>query len=409
MTIQTSAAASGAIALTNSIRTKYINKYVEAAMFERVYDQLSHGIDKDGVEEAAFLGSSIQYDFLSDMEPGTTAISQTTDITPQALRATTATVTPVSRGEALQWSQQIDLMAYTNYGEQRFRAIGKNMMESLEILAAAAALQGGNVLRAAARASLDAGNTAHNLTEAAFGEAEVLCQTLKVPALVDPSTGRKSWIAVMHPSVFYDLRNNGNVESVALYQKSEIVLNYELGRLGPFKIIVSPWAKVFGAAGADHASNVDTTLSSAVNALSKTFVVASATNITSGDWLTVGTEETANTFQALNERVRVSADYVSGTTIDIVGEGANGGLRFGHASGVAVRNADSVFPVAYGGTHSLAKVFDREVGEFGEVVGPLKDGILEQFKTLGWKWWGQYGRPVESFILRGEYSSSLEA
>lgn len=395
--------------LTNAIRTKYTNQYIEAAELARVYDQLSEPVGKEGVQDSINSNNTVLVNFLSDMQPGVTAISQVADITPQTLRDATATVSPVSRGEALQWSEALELRAYTNYGEQRFKAVGKNMMESVDLLAQAAALQGGNVLRAAARASIDAGTPAHNLTEAAFAEAEVLMQTLKTPSFI--GNGRNQWFAIMHPSAFYDLRNNGNVESVALYQKAEIALNFELGQLGPFKIIATPWAKVFGAAGADNASNVATTLSSAANKLAKTIVVASATNITAGDWLTIGTEETANTFQPVNERVRVSADYSAGTTIDIIGEGANGGLRFDHDSAVAVRNADSVFPVAYGGPMSLVKLYDTKLenGAFGQVVGPKLDGILDQFATLGWKWYGNYGRWVESWILRGEYSGSLEA
>lgn len=376
-------------------------------MFERLYDQAAQPYGQASGLNPAFFENALQVPYLSDMEPATAAISETADITPQVLRDTTSSITPTSRGAALQWSQELDLKAFTNYGEMRFKALGKNMMESLELLAQAAALQGGLLIRAVARASLDAGTTAHNLSPAAFEEASSMLATLKAPAFV--GNGRSQWFAIMHPQAYHDLRNSGNVESVALYQQKEIVLNHELGQLGPFKIIVSPWAKVFGAAGVDNASNADTTLSSAANALATQIVVASATNINSGDYLTIGTEETGNTFQPLNERVRVSSAYVSGTTVDIIGEGANGGLRFAHASSVAVRNADTVFPVLYAGPSSLAKVYATEVGEFGQVVGPKVDGLLDQFGSLGWKWWGQYGRFAESWLLRGEYSSSLEA
>jgi len=84
-------------------------------------------------------------------------------------------------------------------------------------------------------------------------------------------------------------------------------------------------------------------------------------------------------------------------------------LRFDHLSGVAADNHDSVYPVAYGSPASLVKVFAAEVGEFGELVGPTKTGSIEQWTTLAWKWFGGYGRMAENYIIRGEYSSSLDA
>lgn len=380
-------------------------------MFQRTYDIYAKPIDKNLglVMKAIMQGSSVQVDFASDMTPEVTAISQVADINPQTLRDATASITPTSRGGALQWSENLDIQVYTDYGAHRHAAIGKNAAESIDLLAQAAALQGNNVKRPAARASLDAGTAAHNLTLANFVEASTIMQVHKSPMFIDNKGGTKNYFCVLHPEVYYDILTSGTVESVGIYQDKAMILNQELGRIAGFKLIVSPWAKVFGAAGADHASNVDTTLSSAANALATQIVVASATNITAGDYLTIGTEETGNTFQPRNERVTVSDAYVSGTTIDIIGEGANGGLRFPHDSAVAVRNADSVFPVLFGGPESIAKLYVPEIGEFGKIVGPKVDGLLDQFQSLGWKFYGGYGRWVESWLLRGEYSSSLEA
>lgn len=404
MTVQTAASTN---ALSNSVRTKYEDKYLEAADFVKLYDQVAKPYGQASGLDPAFFENVLQIPFLSDMQPGTTAISETADISPQALKDATATVTPTSRGEAIQWSQELDLKAFTNYGEKRFSAIGKNMQESIELLAIAAALQGGNVLRAAARASLDAGTAAHNLTMANVEEAMTVLQVLKCPAYV--ANGRPQWFMIMHGEPYYDLRSQGAISSVALYQDKEIILRGELGQVGNFKILSSPWAKVFGGAGADNATNVADTLASAAAALATQIVVTSGSNMTAGDYFTIGTEETANTFQPLNERVKVSSAYVSGTTVDIIGEGANGGLRFAHDAAVAVRNADSVFPVLFAGPSSLCKVYATEVGEFGEIVGPKQQGLLNQFGSLGWKWWGQYGRFSESWLVRGEYSASLEA
>jgi hypothetical protein len=85
-------------------------------------------------------------------------------------------------------------------------------------------------------------------------------------------------------------------------------------------------------------------------------------------------------------------------------------LRFPHAATTSYAlNADSVYPVAYGGPMSLVKVFAGDVGEFGQLVGPLYDGLANQWQSLAWKFYGGYGRVSENQIVRGEYSSSLDA
>lgn len=393
--------------LSSAVRAQYLADYIQEAEMKRLYSMYASWMNRSQADIER--GSSIVLNFLSDMTPETSAISETLDITPQVLRDSTASVTPTSRAGAVKWSETLELRHYTNLGAETFRKLARGLMESVELVFLNAALQGGFRLPGTARASLDAGTAGDNLTSGKFLAAGTMLDTMKVPAYVD-NGGRNMFFASAHPEAFADLISvASNLVSTGLYQKQEIITKWELGELGRFKIFASPWAKVFGAAGADHASNANTTLNGAVNALATSIVVASDTNISAGAYLTIGTEETGNTFYETNERVRVSSTYTSGTTVPVIGEGPNGGLRFDHASGVSVRNADSVFPVAFGGPESLAAAYAEEVGPYGEVVGPIKSGVAEQFKHLAFKWYGAVGRPIESRILRGEFSSAAEA
>jgi len=140
--------------------------------------------------------------------------------------------------------------------------------------------------------------------------------------------------------------------------------------------------------------------------LDKTITVTTTANITFGRYLTIGTEETGSTFYEANERCMVVSS--TGAVVTIIGEGANGGLRFGHDSGVAVRNADSVYPVAVGSSQSMAKLYASETGPFGEVVGPKVQGLADQFQSLAFKFYGGYGLWRENCIVRGEFASSLD-
>ena len=213
----------------------------------------------------------------------------------------------------------------------------------------------------------------------------------------------------MHPYVFHDISESGNVDAIGTYQDKGIHLNFELGQVGPFRLVVSPYAKVFFSAGADNASACATTLDGATNPLATSFTTADdkSATATTVPW-TIGTEETANTFYPTNEQVMVNT--VTTTAVSaFVGQAENGGLRFAHANGAAVRNADSVYTIAFGGPGSLVKVYAPGVGEFGEVVGPKESGLANQFTSIAWKFYGGYARLTDNMILRGEYSTSYEA
>ena len=408
MAIQVVTQTGNSVALSNSVRTQFIENYLEGAMAERLYDQLSYPVGRD--MRSLSHGSSVQVEFLSDMTPGTTAISEVVDITPQTLVDAIASITPTSRAEALQWSENIDLKVFTDYAAKRSNRVGKNMMETVDSLARDAATQGSLVIRdATARSSLDAGSTSNRADDVLFLKVSAMLQSLKVPGFKDRVNGQIARPCITHPYVFHDILRSTNVVAIAQYQKAGILFNHELGNIGEIRLVVSPWAKVFYGAGAANAKSVNTEVKSNITALDKTFVISNTSSVENGQWLNIlDTLESGATHVSTNER----AKYVSASnaTITIVGEGANGGFRFPHTGGTAVaNNSDSAYTLVFGGPDSLAKVYATEIGEFGQIVGPKRDGIVEQFATLGWKWYGGYGRLRENGLVRAEVSVSAEA
>ncbi len=406
MAIQTAATASGATALDASIHTRYLNDYEQAAEMARLYDQLAYPVGQDMSRLAR--GSTVTIPFISDMQPGTSAISETVDITPQVLEDTSTTLTPTSRAEALQASELLLMQVYTDYGQERFRAVGKNAMETIDNLAKDAACKGELVIRETARSGLAAGSTGHRADDGLFTEASTLMNTLKCPGF--PVKGGAAWVAIMHPAAYHDIREDGNVVSIGQYQMADIILNFELGAIGPFRLVVSPWAKVFGGAGENSAADsiVATTIACQADALATTVTVTAGEHMDGKAlYYTIGTEETGSTHYPKNEIVR----YVSHSALvaTIVGEGANGGLRFTHPALTPFRSASNVYTIVMGGPRSLAKVYQPSVGPFGTVVGPKLDGIVDQFVTLGWKFYGQYGIIAQNRILRAEVASSVQA
>jgi len=414
MAIITASATTGtAAAISNSVRTQYQSEYDQEVYFSRFYDQLA--IPMAGSMDELIRGSSVQVNFLSKMDIGTTAISEVEDITPQALKDATASVTPTSIGEAIQMSQQIEIQNFLhNFMPKLTKMVAENAAESIDLKARDKALQGSLVNRSAARASLDAGTTSHRMTENKFANAASTLADLKCPMFQGAAPGEGgsgAWAALTDPFVFSDLRQDGSIEAVGQYQRAGIHLNWELGAIGPFRLLVNSWAKIFYGAGADQDIIVATTLGTSTTKLAKSITVASITHFANVEsakaWINIGTEETGDTHYETNERVR-TAGY-TGSTVTIVGQAPNGGLRFSHDAGAGVRNADSVHTVVFGGPGSLVKLYAPSVGEFGEIVGPKRDGTLDQFWSLGWKWWGGYGRVAENRLLREEVSVSDES
>lgn len=393
---------------SNAVGTRYTLRYQRGAKQYRYYDQFAGNLMSDSqfnIESRRGMGTTYTFQFASRLTPGTTAISETADVVPQIIRDATSTISTTSLGEAVKWSQLLTIESFMDEWAQRSEVIGMNAMESIENQAIAAGLQGSLVVRAAARSSLDAGTTGHNFTEAAVWQAGAILGDLKAPMYVD-ETGGKSWMACYHTDANYDLVHGGNLVNVALYQDKMLLLNGEVGKIGEFRLISTPFAKVFYGAGTTNASSSATTLNdTSALALDTTVILTSSTNDSAGRHLTIGTIETGNTFAPTNETIR----YVSGTTtVTFVGAGANGGFRYDHANGETANNSDNVYPVLYGSPSSLVKVYANDVGEFGEMVGPLTDGLLQQWQSLGWKWFGGYGRVSENRLMRGEYSSSLD-
>lgn len=390
--------------LSNSFKQQYISDYQEAAMISRFYDQFASPVGKDMSELKR--STAINVPFLSSLPPATTAISEDTDITPVVFKDATAQITPTSRANAVIVSEKLLNTTYTDFNSSYYKKLGENMMSSIDLLSMAAAISGGFVKSPAARSSLDAGTTTHRLTRSQFSQANVMLTGFKVPMWMTPR-GRR-WIAALHPFAYQDLMNDTVLLAVGEYQKPEMVLNYELGELLGFSVVVSAWSKAFWAAGAANASAINTTLTADTPALGLSITVAANTNIDVGDRIMVGPAvETGSTYQATNESFIVKT--VVSNTIGLIGEGENGGCKYDHYTGEVVKNNDNVFPCIFGGPESLAKVYDTEVGEYGQIVGPKKDGLADQFTSLAWKWYGGYGILAENRILRMEVSSSIDA
>ena len=397
MTIQTTAN------LTNSIRAQYVATYAVGALGARLYDQLSSPIAQDMSNVAK--GSSIIVPFLGHLPISETAISQVNDITPRTLSDATATITPTSIADAIQFSEALSMQVYTDYTNRAFERVGEQASASIDWKARIAALGGSLKLAGSARTSLDAGTATDRLTRSTFLNAGSMLNSMNITQW-ETKQG-KMWSCITHPWAIADLLADTVVLAVGEYQDAAMILNGEIGSLQGIRIISDPRAHVYLAGGAANGTAVETTLAAAPSALATSITVASGTNIAAGQRLMIGTHETSTTLYPKNEWVYVTG--IDSVTVSFIGQGENGGLLYDHSIGDAVSNDDNVVPCVFGGPESMAKVYQPEVGEFGKVVGPKTDGLVDQWTTLGWKWYGGYSIVSGNRILRSEHSVSFDA
>ncbi len=394
--------------LSSSIRTQYVADYLDRLYGQRLYDQLASPLPGLSPEQA-IQGTSVQVNFLSSMSLVSAIISESADMTPSVLFDATATTSVTSRGAALQWSEKLDIRVYTDYAAARVQKLADNAIESIEVIACAAATKGTYIERAAARASLDAGTASHRASDSIFRKMHGRMLSLKIPGFINESFEANTFAAIMHPYVFHDISESGNVDAIGTYQDKGIHLNFELGQVGPFRLVVSPNAKTFFGAGLANASTTQTGPLSATTPLATTFNLAATMTGTAitVPW-TIGTLETGDVHYPHNEQIMVTSDP-STLCNYFVGSAENGGLRYAHPTTDTVTNDDSVYTIVFGGPESLYKLYAPSVGEFGEVVGPKTSGLADQFSSVAWKFYGGYGRLTENRITRGEYSTSYEA
>ena len=398
--------------LSNSLKVQRTNDYQAGGIRRRLYDILAAPISEtSGAAGAANAmadlckGGTVRLTFVSDMAIGTTPLSEIADIDPQVLDDATKDITVDMYGDAIQTSQKALIEYFTNYDSRSPRAVGLNMMEVVDFLALDAALAGSLVSRYVDRDSLAAGTTEHRGSDTLFANVAGRLSHFNTPGW-EGEDKPSSWAGITDHFVLNDIASGGNVVNVATYQDRDMVLNNEVGRLHSFRILASGWAKILYGAGLEG-DTLNTTLTADAARLSTTINLTSTTNLAAGHWVNIGTKESSTTFYPTNERVKVSS--ITDLVATIVGEGENGGLRFAHASGTSCNIMDSVHTIMFGGPSSLAKVYAPVIGEYGELVGPLQQGLAQQWTSYAWKWFGGYGIPAENWLYRAEVSVSEEA
>ena len=218
----------------------------------------------------------------------------------------------------------------------------------------------------ALRAALD---KSAKLTPTEINKAVTTLKKLKAPTI------NGKYIAIIHPSVSFDLReSDGWIESHK-YAAVTPIFEGEIGELHGVRFVESPLAKIF--CGADLASDSRTLkVKTAISSADTTIAFEGGTvaaNALAGRMILVGTvlcEVVSNTTSSIT--VKDSINNITAETVIAPGEGGAGGL--------------AVYATMILGKDAYAMI-DPEGGNLQMIIKNKSQagGPLEQFSTMGYK------------------------
>lgn len=404
---------------SNSIQTLLTTDMVYEAARTQIWGQFPK-IAPEGELSGAMKGSRIDIRFQQRIPINTDTINEKADIVPRQVGDNKTTITINEYGDAIQIAHFLELVQRGDARKEIGKAIADQHVGSLDRLAGRQYYEGNTiVLRAGgntARSGLDSTNDV--LTNAAvgmsfFSQAIAMLRGQGAPGFTSDSNGQSKYATVVNTAIAQDLPETSGYLPALQYREGAMTLfNGEMGEIRGLRFTESVQGKVYPGAGAT--AQGATTLSSAAVAGASTVVVASATGLSVGDFITLGTLEDGSTIttedqtDAVKRLETVMITAVASTTLTIAGMGygvgaaQTPGLRYDHPSGEAVTEAALVAAIPIFGPESVMKAYAVPEGPFGHAVVSGPYDVLQRFHNVGWYFVGGWAKTMGLWTIRLE-------
>lgn len=191
-------------------------------------------------------GSAVKFTITNDLAFATTALNESTDVTPVALSDSQVTLTLAEYGNAVTTTALARGTAFLDLDPVVANVVGFNAGGSVDLLAR-------NVLQAGTNVNYSGGGTARNTitpanTLAASDVRAVRAALLRANV---PMIGGY-YMAFIHPDVSYDLRGQTGAATwnePHAYSTPENIWTGELGSFSGFRFVETPRAPIFADAG----------------------------------------------------------------------------------------------------------------------------------------------------------------
>lgn len=348
-------------------------------------------------------GTSVTFTIASDLAESTTALTETSDVTPVAMSDSYVTVTPLEYGNAVQLTAKLGATAFLEVNPIAANVVGWNAGISTDGIARNAAGAGTQVAytSGSTRAGLAKTNT---LTGNDVRRAVAVLRKNNVP------TFNGMYKGLIHPDVSYDFRGatgGTNWSDPHVYSDPSGIYNGVIGNFQGVQFMETPRAPFFS----DGGTNTYTISTIAVSSNTATLTTSAAHGLVAGDTLTISgataTSGTGSTSQiGFNRQFTVvTAPTTTTLTVDVTGlSNVNAGTSL-----ALVVSAVDVYGTLVMGRQALAKAYSTGggYGEQAQIVDVPVIDTLRRFTGVGWKHFVGYSVFRQAAMYRIESGSSI--
>ena len=348
-------------------------------------------------------GVSVQFTIASDLSEATTALTETSDVTPVSMSDSYVVVTPLEYGNAVQLTSKLGATAFMEVNPIAANIVGWNAGISTDGIARTAAGAGTNVAYTSGttRAGLAKTNT---LTGSDVRKAVASLRKNNVP------TFNGLYKGLIHPDASYDFRGatgGTNWSDPHVYSDPSGIYNGVIGNFQGVQFMETPRAPLFS----DGGTNTYTISTIAVATSVATITTSAVHGLAVGDTLTISgataTSGTGSTSQVGFNAQFTVATVPSTTTLTVSVAGLSN-VNAGTSLSLVVSAVD-VYGTLVMGRQALAKAFSTG-GGYGEqaiiVDVPVID-TLRRFTGIGWKHFVGYSVFRQAALYRIESGSSI--
>lgn len=192
--------------------------------------------------------ASVQFNIYNDLGQETSALTETSDVTPVALGDSTVTVTLAEYGNAVTTTAKLRGTSFMNVDADAANIIGYNMGNSIDKIVQDVLVAGSNEAwagDATSTATIDAADT--------LDASDIRKEVAALRTASAPTHSGGVYVGFIHPDVAYDLRSDAAVTDIIQYQIRQdgaAVRNGSIGTFGGVDFIETPRLDIVADGGA---------------------------------------------------------------------------------------------------------------------------------------------------------------
>lgn len=377
-------------ALPDALRVIYSAELQYTAAPQMVYDQFAEIKNEHRLQH----GETAVWTIYRQMAPTIGALAETIDVDTQQIQDFQVQMSVKEYGNAVGTTEKLDLLSYHGPISNIVRQLlAPQMARSIDRIARNAAWAGSPKKYAGGRTSRA------NLTASDVATIDLVKQSAHALRMnkVRPAGGG-GYMAVVHPSTLYDLREDPLWEDASKYSRPENIASGEVGRLYGVRFIEADDARLPNAG----AQSAQTTLTAPAPFNSTTLTVASTTGMVAGDEITLFA-----TAQTTPDGTGVTEENVIVKTVDSATQFTlEYATAIAHANGDKVRLGLDVFPMMFLGAD---KPYGKAVVQSPETRVGLPTDKLRRMSYVGWYTLLGYGVLRNWTYLTVEASASQDS